>query len=73
MGGWGDREGRECLDIAEGLREAGKEEREALRFAEALPLEAAVALVSVVPIVPLVVGRCSIFALVLFDVRYIWG
>lgn len=66
MGGLGDREGRECLDIAEGLREEGNEEREALRFAAVLPLEFMVVIVSVVPVAPRVTGLC-IAALVAFD------
>lgn len=72
MGGLGDREGLECLDIAEGLRDEGNDEREALRFAATLPLELMVVIVSVVPVVPLVVGLC-IAALVAFDTRYIGG
>jgi hypothetical protein len=58
MGGFGDLEGLECRDIAEGDREDGKEESEVRRLAAALPLELEVAAVSVVPIVPRVVGRC---------------
>jgi hypothetical protein len=51
-------EGFECFDITEGDREEGKEEREVLRLTPVLPLELAlVATVSVVPDVPLVVGR----------------
>lgn len=61
MGGLGDREGRlECLDIVEGDLDEGKDEREVLRLAVALPLELQVATVSEVPIVPLVVGRCIV-------------
>jgi hypothetical protein len=57
MGGLGDFDGLECRDIAEGDREEGNEEREVRRLG-ALPLELPV--VSVVPVVPLVVGRCII-------------
>jgi hypothetical protein len=71
MGGLGDREGLEFLDIAEGLREDGKEDRDALRLADALPLEIVVATVSVVAVVPLVVGLCCMAALVSFVARYI--
>jgi hypothetical protein len=40
MGGLGDLEGRlECRDIVEGDLEEGKEEREVLRAAVALPFE----------------------------------
>jgi hypothetical protein len=59
MGGFGDLDGLECLDIADGDREEGKEERDVRRL-EALPLELPV--VSVVAVVPLVVGRCCIMA-----------
>ena len=55
MGGLGDLDGLlECLDIADGDLEEGKEDRD-WWFAGALPLELQV---SVVPVVPLVVGRC---------------
>jgi len=58
MGGFGDLDGLECLDIAEGLREDGKDESDVLRLGATLPLELhAVAVVSAVPVVPLVVGR----------------
>ncbi len=60
IGGFGDLDGLECRDIADGEREEGNEEREVLRFAGALPLELQVAVVSVVPVVPLVVGRCIV-------------
>lgn len=56
MGGLGDLEGLECRDIADGDREEGKEEREVRRLG-ALPLEL---VVSVVPVVPRVVGRCIV-------------
>jgi hypothetical protein len=59
IGGLGDLDGLECRDIADGDREEGKEEREVRRLG-ALPLELAV--VSVVPVVPLVVGRCIVAA-----------
>lgn len=58
-GGFGDLEGLEFLDIIEGEREDGKDDREVRRFRGALLLvlvEAAA--VSVVEVVPLVVGRC---------------
>ena len=57
IGGLGDLDGLECRDMADGEREEGNEEREVLRFAGTpmLPLEL---VVSVVPVVPLVVGRC---------------
>jgi hypothetical protein len=57
MGGLGDLDGLECRDMADGEREEGNEERDVLRFAGtlALPLEL---VVSVVPVVPFVVGRC---------------
>jgi hypothetical protein len=59
IGGFGDLEGLERLDIVEGDREDGKDERDVLRFAIVLPLEFHVAAaVSVVEVVPLVVGRC---------------
>ena len=61
MGGLGDLDGLECRDIADGDREEGKEEREVRRLG-ALPLELVV--VSVVPVVPRVVGRCIVAALV---------
>ena len=65
MGGFGLLDGLECLDIVEGDREEGKEESEVRRLTPMLPLElVVVATVSVVPEVPLVVGRCCI-ALVL--------
>jgi hypothetical protein len=70
MGGLGDLDGLECRLIAEGEREEGNEDSEVLRFAGALPLELQVDMVSVVPAVPLVVGRC-IAALVAFVLRYI--
>ena len=57
MGGLGDLDGLECRDIADGDREEGKEEREVRRLG-ALPLELVV--VSVVPVVPRVVGRCIV-------------
>ena len=66
IGGLGDLEGRECRDIVEGDREDGNDERDVLRLGAALPLELQVAAVSVVPIVPLVVGRCMA-AFVAFD------
>jgi len=57
MGGLGDLEGLECRDIADGDREEGKDERDVRRLGVgALPLE--LPIVSVVPVVPLVVGRC---------------
>jgi hypothetical protein len=66
MGGLGDLDGLECRDMADGEREEGNEERDVLRFAGtlALPLEL---VVSVVPVVPLVVGRCmaALFAVAL--------
>lgn len=59
IGGLGDLDGLECRDIADGDREEGNEERDVRRLgAAALPLELPV--VSVVPVVPLVVGRCCI-------------
>jgi hypothetical protein len=71
MGGLGDLEGLlECRDIVEGDLEEGKEEREVLRAAVALPFEPHVPLLAgfMVPIAslsvwgipafPLVVGRC---------------
>lgn len=62
MGGLGDLDGLECRDIADGDREEGKEEREVRRLG-ALPLElAVVVVVSAVPVVPLVVGRCIMAA-----------
>jgi len=67
IGGFGDLDGLEFRDMAEGDREDGNEEREVLRFGAALPLELQVAAVSVVPVVPLVAGRCCIAALVPFD------
>jgi hypothetical protein len=70
IGGLGDLDGLECRLIAEGEREEGNEDNEVLRFAGALPLELQVAVVSVVPVVPLVVGRCMA-ALVAFVLRYI--
>jgi len=70
IGGLGDLDGLECRLIAEGEREEGNEDSEVLRFAGALPLELQVAVVSVVPVVPLVVGRCMA-ALVAFVLRYI--
>ena len=61
MGGLGDLDGLECRDIADGDREEGNEERDVRRLGVgALPLELPV--VSVVPVVPLVVGRCCIIA-----------
>lgn len=55
MGGLGDLDGLlECRDIADGDLEEGNEDRD-WRFAGALPFELQV---SVVPVVPLVVGRC---------------
>ncbi len=57
MGGLGDLDGLECRDIADGDREEGKEERDVRRLG-ALPLELVV--VSVVPVVPRVVGRCIV-------------
>lgn len=59
MGGLGDLDGLECLDIADGDREEGKDDRDVRRLG-ALPLELPV--VSAVPVVPLVVGRCGIIA-----------
>jgi len=70
MGGLGDLDGRlECRDMADGDREEGNDERDVLRFAGtlALPLEL---VVSVVPVVPLVVGRCMVVLLaVALDLR----
>lgn len=56
----GDLEGLECLDIALGDLEDGKEDSDVLRAPAApmLPLESLVSVVPVVPVVPLVVGRC---------------
>ena len=64
MGGLGLLEGRECRDIAEGDLDEGKEERDVLRLTPALELEKVV--VSVVPMVPRVVGRPCIATLVAF-------
>ena len=71
MGGLGLLEGLEFRDIADGDREEGKDERDVLRLftvAFVLPFEVEVAVVSVVPFVPLVVGRCiaSFVSLVLW-------
>lgn len=56
VGGLGDLDGLlECPDIAEGDLEEGKEDSEVRRFTGALPLELKV---SMVPVVPLVLGRC---------------
>ena len=72
IGGLGLLDGLECLDIVEGDREEGKDEREVRRFAPMLPLEVVtVATVSVVPEVPLVVGRCCI-ALIATFVALVW-
>jgi hypothetical protein len=75
IGGFGERDGLECLDIVEGLREDGKEDKEALRLAAAaaVPLELDVAVVSVVAMAPLAVGRCCIAALVALIFLYIGG
>lgn len=63
MGGFGDLDGLECLDIAEGLREDGKDESDVLRLGATLSLELhVVAVVSTVPVVPLVVGRVCMAA-----------
>ena len=63
MGGFGDLDGLECRDIADGDREEGKDERDVRRLGVgALPLELPVVVVSVVPVVPLVVGRCCMIA-----------
>jgi len=84
MGGLGDRDGRYSRDMADGEREEGKEDSEVRRLlllGNGLPLEvfeivfdsgAAVENeVSVVEIVPRVVGRCisASFFLVSFVVR----
>ena len=61
IGGLGDLEGLECLDMALGDLQDGKEDSEVLRApppAPMLPLESLVAVVPDVPVVPLVVGRC---------------
>jgi hypothetical protein len=58
IGGFGDRDGLECRDMAEGDLEDGNEDKEVLRFGATLPLELRVPAVSVVAVVPLVVGRC---------------
>jgi hypothetical protein len=72
MGGFGLLEGLECLDMVEGDREEGKDEREVRRLAPMLPLELALfATVSVVPDVLLVVGRCCIFLIATF-VSFVW-
>ena len=67
MGGLGDLDGLECRDIADGDREEGKEEREVRRLG-ALPLELVV--VSVVPVVPRVVGRCIVAGAALVSVSF---
>lgn len=38
MGGFGDRDGLECLDMAEGDREDGKDDNDVRRFVGAVPL-----------------------------------
>ena len=65
-GGLGDLDGLECRDIAEGDREEGNDDRDVLWFAGVLPLELQVAVDSVVPVVPLVVGRCIAALVVAF-------
>jgi len=56
IGGLGDLDGLlECRDMAEGDLEEGKDDSDVRRLAGALPLELQV---SLVPVVPLVVGRC---------------
>jgi hypothetical protein len=70
MGGLGDLDGLlECLDIAEGDLEGGKEDRDVRRFAGALPLELQV---SVVAVVPLVVGRCWTACIACFVAFVLW-
>lgn len=68
MGGFGLLDGLECLDMVEGDREEGNDESEVRRFTPMLPLElVVVATVSVVPDVPLVVGRCIVLIWTLMD------
>jgi len=70
MGGLGDLDGLlECLDIAEGDLDEGKEDREVRRLAGALPLELQV---SVVPVVPLVVGPCWTACIASFVAFVLW-
>jgi hypothetical protein len=64
IGGLGLLDGLEFRDIADGDREDGKDDRDVLRLLTAafvLPLELEVAVVSVVPVGPLVLGRCIVF------------
>jgi hypothetical protein len=60
IGGFGLLDGLECLDMAEGDREEGKDDREVLRLLiPELPFEmVVVTTVSDVPEFPLVLGRC---------------
>jgi hypothetical protein len=70
MGGLGDLDGLlECRDIAEGDLEEGKDDSDVRRFAGALPLELQV---SVVPVVPLVVGRCWRACIACFVALVLW-
>ena len=75
IGGFGLLEGLGCLvDIAEGERLEGKDEREVLRLRPAEPLEIVVVRVSVASTAPLVVGRCMAMAiLVSFVLWYMAG
>jgi hypothetical protein len=67
IGGLGLLEGLECLDISEADLDEGKEDRDVLVFAPPLPLEMddVAGVISVVPLVPLVVGRRGILAMLL--------
>ena len=75
IGGLGLLDGLGCLvDIAEGERLEGKDDREVLRLTPAEPLEIVVVRVSVVSTAPLVVGRCMAMAiLVSFVLWYMAG
>lgn len=71
IGGLGDLDGLlECLDMAEGDLEEGKEEREVRRFGGPLPLELQVS--AVLPVVPRVVGRCWMACIACFVAFVLW-
>lgn len=72
-GGLGDLEGLlEWRDIVEGDLEDGNDESDVRRLrGAALPLELEVPVVSVVPVVPLVVGRCIVVRVGVFKACFV--
>lgn len=72
IGGFGDLDGLEVLDIIEGLLEDGKEDREALRLTAAAPFEVRVSL-RAGAFVPLVVGRWCVGCMSLVPISLVFA